>query len=131
MSRLAVLLLLLGCVHMPPDFYVRGVLTEVTHDDRYEAPCTITIRIRDRALCDVPPICCSYQATVRDSTGHTQDFWAFWPKFVPGLQGLVPVGGTATFHLHRHTLILPQTCSPYGCQTQIEYALDDDSDVRP
>ncbi len=126
------LCLLAGCAFsMPPDRTITGVLAKVQHDDRYEAPCTITQRIRDKSACEFPPICCSYRATVVDAGGQRTEFWAFWPRQAPGLLGLVPLWATATFRLHAHYLVLPQTCTIFGCQENLEYALDADTDVRP
>lgn len=112
---------------MPKDRLVAGTLTAVKHDDRYEAPCGI--RGAAYHACDDLPICCSYYVTVVDSLGKRTQFWAFWPRFAPGLLGLVPLWTPATFHLHAHYLVLPQTCSVYGCQSQLEWALDSDEDV--
>ena len=126
-SILAILWLCGACAF--PERTVHGTLLSVKHDDRYESPCGVIQHIRHQ--CDDMPACCSYQAIVQDSTGHRWEVWAFWPRYVPGLLGLVPVGGVATFHLHVRPLRDLQSCGLYGCPTKLEYALDADVDVRP
>lgn len=123
-----VALLLAACATFQPHT-VRGALVAVTHDDRYEAPCGVRSRVRHE--CDDPPVCCSYRVTVREANGHEEEFWAFWPRFVPGLLGLVALGDTASFRLHTTFLSELQSCGLYGCPQRLEYTLDDDSDVRP
>lgn len=107
---------------------VRGVLVAVRHDERYEAPCGVRSRLYK--ACDELPVCCSYRIVVRNLEGHETVFWAFWPRFAPGLLGLVGLGDTATFLLHTRYLYELQSCSLYGCPQRLEYTLDDDADVK-
>ena len=108
---------------------VRGVITRVQHRPDYEAPCGVLQEVKDKTACDVPPVCCAYRVTVKDSTGHEERFYAFWPRSAGGLFGLVPQGNAATFRLHlRRVFEFP--CTMYGCQSSWEYALDGDADVR-
>jgi hypothetical protein len=125
LKALALLALVGACAFAPKT--IRGALKEVKHDDRYEAPCGIRAAITHS--CDEMPICCSYRSTVQEANGHKTEFWAFWPKYAPGLLGLVQIGDTATFRLHVSRLFDLQSCSLYGCPTHYEYTLDDDSDV--
>ena len=126
---LAFALSAMACATFAP-MTVRGTLVTVQHDDHYEAPCGI--RARAYKTCDDLPICCSYRIAVQDSTtGKRIEFWAFWARSASGLLGLVPLGGTATFHLHTRYLLDLQSCGVYGCPQKLEYTLDADSDVSP
>ena len=125
LRALALLALVGACAFAPKT--VRGTLVEVKHDDRYEAPCGAIAHIRHE--CDDVPVCCSYRATVRDSLSHKTEFWAFWGRYSPGLTGLVPVGGVATFRLHVTRLFDLQSCGLYSCPNRFEYTLDSDTDV--
>ena len=119
-----------GACHSFAPFTVRGTLVAVAHDDRYEAPCGVRARLAHD--CDELPICCSYKITVQDSsTGRRTEVWAFWPRSVPGLLGMVALGNTATFHVHTTYLLNLQSCGLYGCPQHLEYVLESDKDVMP
>jgi len=119
-----------ACAHWPETLRVRGTLVRVEHRPDYEAHCPMAARLKDANICDMPPVCCAYRATVADATGHTTKFYAFWPRYAVGLLGLVPLGTDATFTLHiRRLVTFP--CSLYGCQVAWEYAVDSDADIVP
>ena len=123
------LLLLTGCVvWMPAQKSIVGQLVRVEHDDRYEAPCGIKARFAK--ACDEPPICCAYHISVRLANGKAERFWAFWPRYAPGLTGLVALGDTAAFLLHREPVYRLPCAGPYGCQYDLDYVLTGDSDVK-
>lgn len=121
---------LCGACAFPEQKYVRGALIRIEHRQDFEAPCPIFGKLKYAEICDTPPVCCAYRVTVKDSTGHTERFYAFWPRGVPGLEGLVALGSIATFHLHRRTIV-EYPCSMYGCPGHMDYALDGDEDVKP
>lgn len=131
LAVLAILWLCGGCAMLPEQLRVHGTLTKVEHDQRYEAPCTITIKTRDKNVCDVPPVCCAYRGIVVDSTGKRTQFLAFWPRFVPGLLGLVPLMTDATFTLEREPVIRFSQCNGggYGCPTELWMVLARDESV--
>jgi len=116
--------LLSGCASLPAERRFHGTLTKVERDQRYEAPCPLTARLHDATICDVPPVCCSYELTAVAADGTSVEFFAFWPNFAEGLK----VGEEWSFHLHRRAVWrLP--CTLYGCTFDVAMALDDDTDV--
>ena len=122
------LLLLLGCA-FPEQKLIRGAIVRIQHRPDYEAACGLFQQIRDKSACDALPFCCAYRVTVRDAEGHEERFYAFWPKYAGGLLGLVALGDTALFTLHRRR-VYEFPCTMYGCRFTWEYALDGDEDVR-
>lgn len=125
---LAVAWLLGACAPgLKPELTVHGTLAKVERDTRYEAPCGILARIHK--ACDDLPVCCAYKAIVVDSAGQRTEFYAFWPAYVQGLLGLVPLYTEATFHLRRDPIYrLP--CN-YTCGYDLSYVLEADQDVTP
>lgn len=127
---LLLLALLNGCMSFPATRSVTGVLTRVQHDESKEAHCSVLARLKDPSSCNVPPVCCAYKLTVQDSIGKEFTFYAFWPKWSPGITGLVPLGSTAHFKLHRRE-VFEFPCTMYGCRSTMDYTLDSDEDVKP
>lgn len=129
-KALLIALTIAACGSFPATRIVTGVLTRVQHDESREAHCPFFARLKDAQICDVPPVCCAYKLTVKEASGKEWRFYAFWPKFAPGIYGLVPVGDSATFKLHQHE-VREFPCSLYGCRSTMDYVLFSDDDVKP
>ncbi len=111
----------------PETKVVTGVLTKIEHRPDLEAACPLILRAKDRNACHEPPVCCSYRLTARDSTGHEERFYAFWPDFAPGLRWVELL--RLRFTLHRQE-IAGFPCTMYGCRTFLDYALQSDDDWK-
>jgi len=125
-AALGALLLVAGCA-FPPERVVTGVLAKVERRQDLESVCHLGVRVHDPNACHEPPVCCSYRLTVRDSTGHEEYFFAFWPDYAPGLKWMEL--RLLRFHLHREE-ITEFPCTMYGCRTFLDYALTSDDDWR-
>ena len=109
---------------MPETRVVYGTLTNVDHDERYEAPCGVVAHVHQQ--CGELPYCCAYYATVTDTLGRAEYFWFFAP-----VGNTIPHVGTRTlWRLHRREVWELGKCS-YRCPSETAYALDEDSDIGP
>jgi hypothetical protein len=109
---------------MPERKVIVGVLVHIEQDWRYEAPCSFSARMR--GSCDVPPICCAYQALVIDEQGRKHFFFFFAPK-----GNKIPRKGKhGRWVLHARSITRFNSCSAYGCATDMAFALDSDADYE-
>jgi len=120
------LALLYACA-FPTERVVTGVLTRIERRQDLETVCHVGIRVKDSNACHEPPVCCSYRVTVRDSTGHQEYFYAFWPDYAPGLKWVEL--RRVSLRLHRQE-IMEFPCSMYGCRSFLDYALQSDDDWK-
>ena len=122
-ATVAILWLCGACARLPQELRVHGRLTAVERKPEYEAPCGFVTRMRDPLVCERPPVCCSYELTLEDSSGHHTYFLAFWPRYAEGLHQ----GEEITAHLRRREIYrLP--CF-YACLYDVALAVDDDVDI--
>lgn len=126
MWRATAVLVLAACA-FPAERTITGVLTRVERRPGLETVCHVGARLADPNSCHVPPVCCAYRLTVRDSAGHSQFFYAFWPDFAPGLSAMEL--RHMWFRLHRDEIVA-FPCTPYGCRRFVDYMLESDDDWR-
>jgi hypothetical protein len=125
---LALVSALTGCVlsvvnrGMPERKVVRGTLIYIERVTDYEAPCNLKARIHK--ACDEPPVCCSYQAALVDDDGRKHWFFFFAPR-----KNKIPrIGKYGRWVLHSRSIVRFVACSPFGCPSDVAYALDSDED---
>ena len=127
--KLALLLLFTACA-FPATVLVRGPLTKVERVWAYEPPCGPFSHKLSEACGDSMRL--AYRATVdADSAvpGEARS-WRFY-FFAPQGNAIPQAGWDAVWVLHRHEIVNFYRCSLYGCQTDLDYQLQSDQDVRP